>query len=449
MARLIRRRRGWAWLVLGALAFVLGACRRDAQEYARQFHVSLPEAVERLRYQEGIGRLNAALQANEKDTFAGLWIQHEPDYRVIVAFAGDGGRQQGVETLRPYVEGQPFAHLVEVREARYTLAELEAIQAEALRELDKLDFDMSCTLNVQDNRIEVPVTDRAWVESELRKAGAQLPEGVELVVVGGGSTARDRDLLLTPPVPGISLPRQKPVEGVRTSMLAELVGTLRLEEGCLRVSSLPDGEVVLPIWPPEFTLRVEGDQVLVIDGQGQVAARAGEEVYMGGGHVPVTDEWVLQQIPPACRGSYFVVGNTVRPNLRQDAELLSTEVISMAGRTILFPRYEPALDEQVTDRTSIGGKLVAYDYRRCLHLQTEWGPGVATLLWPPDWSVRVDGDAAVVVDGTGQDVARLGDEVLLRARAVPQTMDSPVYRQLIDELPGDCVGATWLVDGIQ
>jgi hypothetical protein len=46
-------------------------------------------------------------------------------------------------------------------------------------------------------------------------------------------------------------------------------------------------------------------------------------------------------------------------------------------------------------------------------------------------------------------VARLGDEALLRGRAVPHTMDSPAYRQLIDELPGDCIGASWVVDGVE
>jgi len=72
-----------------------------------------------------------------------------------------------------------------VREARYTLAELEMIQAQAMRELGKLDFDVACLLSVQDNRVEVPVSDQAWFESELRRVGAQLPEGVEVVVVEG------------------------------------------------------------------------------------------------------------------------------------------------------------------------------------------------------------------------------------------------------------------------
>jgi hypothetical protein len=231
-------------------------------------------------------------------------------------------------------------------------------------------------------------------------------------------------------------------------MEAELVGTLYLDDGCLRVRTL-SGQELLPIWPPEFTLRAEGERLLVIDGEGNVAAHAGEEVYMAGGYVSVGDEYVLTQIPQACRGAYFVIGCEVRPSLRQDAELLYTDLISTSERTVLFPHYAPALEEQVTDTRTIFGELVAYEYRRCLHLQGTGAGAGDTLLWPPDWSAQADGDGVAVVDQAGQVVARLGDEVWLRVRGVPHSMDVPVYQKLIDELPGDCRGGTWLVDGVE
>lgn len=267
---------------------------------------------------------------------------------------------------------------------------------------------------------------------------------------GGGTPGVlgfDESLLLTPPVPDIAFPRQKPTEGIRESMLAELVGTLRLEGACLYVEMLGGG-VVLPIWPPEFTLRADGDQMQVIDGKGQVAALVGEEVYMAGGYVGVSDEWVLQQIPPACRGETFVVGSEVRPNLHQGSELLDLDVISTTGRTILFMRHKPALNEQVVDTGSISGKLVLYEGDRCLRLQTDGGPGPFALLWPAGWSLRVADGHATLVDESGQVLARVGDEVHLRGRAVPHDYDVAIYRQLLDEMPGDCRGASWLVDGL-
>jgi hypothetical protein len=169
---------------------------------------------------------------------------------------------------------------------------------------------------------------------------------------------------------------------------------------------------------------------------------------MGGGHVAVTDEWVLGQIPQACRGEYFVVGNTVRPNLRQDSDLFSLDVISTTGRTVLFLRHKPALDAGLEKAESLTGELVAYDYRRCLHLQ-QTDRGQLTLFWPPDWSARVEGETVMVVDGTGETVAQVGDQVRLRGRAVPHSWESEVYRRLVGEMPGDCIGASWVVDRVE
>ncbi len=416
--------------------------RQVAEEMAMSWGLSVEEAYQRLRVKDPIGTLQVELAEWEADTFAGLWIEHEPQYRVIVAFT-----RNGEQILEPYLEDRSIPGLT-VRQARFTYAELEAMQAQAMSELAKLDFDVVASISVTDNRVEVYVSDRPWFESELERVGSRLPDAVELIVVEGGSTARDKDQLLTPPVPGIAFPRQKPTEGFREAMTAQLIGTLRLEGECLYIQSL-DGGVLLPIWPPELSLRAEGGQLWVVDGEGQVAAREGEEVYMGGGYTGISDKWVLQQIPAACQGETFVVGNEVRPNLRYDSDLFFLDVISATQPTPLFLRYKPALDEQVTDGGPMAGKLVVYDYHRCLHLQTEWGPGAVTLLWPSDWSVRVSDGELTVADGAGQAVARVGDDVSLRGRAIPHDMDFPAYAQLVDELPGDCVGASWLVDEVE
>jgi hypothetical protein len=348
----------------------------------------------------------------------------------------------------------PPAPEKEARKTPYTQAELEAIYAQTARELGKLDFKVSVGIGASGdgtpgNRVQVSVTDREWFESELQRVGARLPEGVELIVVEGGSTARDKELVLTPPVPGLVFPRQKPTEGFRESMLAELIGTLWLDPdgGCLRVRSLYGGEDLLVVWKPEFTLREQDGPLEVLDAEGEIAARVGEEVYLAGGYVTVRDEWVLQQIPPACRGATFVAGYPVRPNLRHDAGLFDLDVRALPEQTLLFLRAKPALEEQALETSTLSGTLVAYRERRCLQLQNTGGMDGATLVWPSDWSLRVEGEKATLLDGAGQVVARLGDEVRLRARVVPHTMDAPVYRQLIEELPGDCVGATWLVEG--
>ena len=266
--------------------------------------------------------------------------------------------------------------------------------------------------------------------------------------------AVDKDLLLTPPVPGIAFPRQKPTEGIRESMTAALVATLLLDDGCLQLQS-PDGqEVRVPIWPPEFTLRpsgdrAAGDEVLVMDGTGEVVARTGEEVFMSGGESAVSDPWVLQQIPPACRGAYWIVGNTVRPNLRYQSDLFVLDVLTSTEHTLFFLRQKPPLQAEVHERGTLVGTLAPPESDRCLHIWTEWGPGTVTPLWPPAWSARVEGDTVVLVDGAGQAVARTGETVRLTGGVMPLNWESEVIRRLFDELPGDCIGTYWIVAGVE
>lgn len=58
----------------------------DAAAYAERYGVEQEEALRRLRLEREAGALNAALEANERPTLAGLWIQHQPDFRIIASF---------------------------------------------------------------------------------------------------------------------------------------------------------------------------------------------------------------------------------------------------------------------------------------------------------------------------------------------------------------------------
>jgi hypothetical protein len=424
-------------------AFVLSpeeTLRQDAQQYAVEMGVDLDEAMRRLQYQDDIGGLRAALAANERDTFAGLWVQHQPDFRVIVQFTRDGKK-----TIQPYIKDKPWADLVEVREASATLVELESALHETNRALDRLGFDVSCGLNEMENRVEVWVTDRAWFEAVLREANIQLPEHVELVVVEGHS-AKGIDICATPSAPGVAFPRQEPVEGVRVVMEAELIGELVLVNGCLRVKSIYDDRSVLPVWPPEFTLRAENDALQVLDGAGQVVARVGQEVYMGGGGGSATSlaECVRQQLPADCTGPYWIVGEGVRPNLRHDSDLFTMDVISTTERSFLLLHKKPVLDEWAEGDALLIGKLVLYDYQRCPRVTSDSGLTDYLLLWPPDYGARVENGEVEIVDGAGQVIARIGEEVRLGGGPIPVDWASEKYRQLRYELPGDCHGPYWI-----
>jgi hypothetical protein len=65
------------------------ALRRDAESYARWQGIDLDEAVRRLRLQEEYGRTVAALREVAGDRIAGIWLQHQPDFRMVVWLKGE------------------------------------------------------------------------------------------------------------------------------------------------------------------------------------------------------------------------------------------------------------------------------------------------------------------------------------------------------------------------
>jgi hypothetical protein len=154
------------------------ALMKDAQAYAAAMGVDLGEAIRRLQLQDDIGSLNAALAANEADTFAGLWIQHQPTYRVVVHFTRDGEA-----VIQPYIEHGPLAGMVEVRIAHATLNELEAARAQAAQIAHGLSIRASSGINVLKNRAELYVLDPTEFDVALREADLQLPANVKVIKV--------------------------------------------------------------------------------------------------------------------------------------------------------------------------------------------------------------------------------------------------------------------------
>jgi hypothetical protein len=84
-----------------------------AKGYALRYGVSIDEALLRLELQNSFPELEPQLESNEPATFGGLWIQHEPEYKIVVAFTRDGEK-----TIARYSDYIPIktAPFIEVRE---------------------------------------------------------------------------------------------------------------------------------------------------------------------------------------------------------------------------------------------------------------------------------------------------------------------------------------------
>lgn len=191
------------------------ALMQDAKMYASRFGVDLDEAIRRLKLQSEIGDLNAELAAKERDTFAGLWIQHQPEYRVIVRFTRNGG-----VTIRPYIENGPLADIIEIRTASVTLAELEADRDQAARIARGLGIRDFSAINIIENRAELYVLDPEQLNIALRKANLQLPANVEVIKVN--ELPREVDaifggLALTTCTSGFSVKNSSGTKGITTA----------------------------------------------------------------------------------------------------------------------------------------------------------------------------------------------------------------------------------------
>ncbi|NQE06398.1 hypothetical protein C5S32_11065 [ANME-1 cluster archaeon GoMg1] len=154
----------------------------DAQVYASNMNVSVDEAILRFQLQDIAGDLDAELTTNETETFAGLWIEHTPEFRVVVQFTRDGE-----ETMKPYLKKYPeFADIVEVRNtAKVSLADLQRAQAMAISSARALDIPVESDINVFNNSVELYMTksDRSRFDDALQRNEIQLPDKVRVITV--------------------------------------------------------------------------------------------------------------------------------------------------------------------------------------------------------------------------------------------------------------------------
>ena len=150
----------------------------DAKGYAEEHGIELNEAIRRLQLQEPAGELNAKLLAKESATFAGAWIQHSPDFRIIVQFT-----ETGEKTIQPYIENGPLADIVEIRVATVPLVELEAIQEATWVAVRELNIPVASGVNVFENRVELYVVERQQLDAAIRIANIHLSDRVEIVTV--------------------------------------------------------------------------------------------------------------------------------------------------------------------------------------------------------------------------------------------------------------------------
>lgn len=157
---------------------------RDAQSYAAENGVSVDEAVRRIGLQSNeIAQLGQALESQEGSTFAGLWIDHQPTFRVVAAFTGGGE-----EALARHLGTGPLAEIIQVQTVSNTLAALASAQQTVSSAISRLGVRVESSIDVRQNIVNIYVTNASPVQTAISTGVLSLPATVKLVVLPALST---------------------------------------------------------------------------------------------------------------------------------------------------------------------------------------------------------------------------------------------------------------------
>lgn len=127
---------------------------KDAEIYAKNMGVSVEEALYRFHIQDIAGELDAELSAKEPDNFAGLWLEHTPEFKVVILSTKYPERD-----FRSYLT-EELAPIVEVRHAKISLANLQNSQETALASLWAADIPVESEINVYENNVYIFVSQK-------------------------------------------------------------------------------------------------------------------------------------------------------------------------------------------------------------------------------------------------------------------------------------------------
>jgi hypothetical protein len=153
----------------------------DAQFYASDNHISTEEAVHLLQLQKIAGELNAELSMNETGSFAGLWIEHKPKFKVVVQFT-----RNGEEIIKSYMKQYPdLAGIVEVRNVKDSYADLKKAQLEASSSVSASGIPADSNINISGNTVELNVVeaDRSRFDNAVQIGKIKLSEKVKVISV--------------------------------------------------------------------------------------------------------------------------------------------------------------------------------------------------------------------------------------------------------------------------
>lgn len=121
-----------------------------AEAYAEAYGVPLGEAISRLAKMDQAAELEERLLAQHPNRFGGLYVEHRPEFRIVVKATGDAE-----QLLRETVNDPAFVP----RPAERSLRGLRQAQENVLEVLERLGLEFESSLDVATGEVKVFVLD--------------------------------------------------------------------------------------------------------------------------------------------------------------------------------------------------------------------------------------------------------------------------------------------------
>lgn len=149
----------------------------EVKIYAEHHGLTVDEALRRFEIQDAFAGLDTELSMKEPETFAGLYIQHEPEFRIVALFT-----REGEEIIEPYIP-DGMAEYVEVRTVEVSFLELQNAQNEVLSVIRSLDIPADSGIDVKENKVKFYVTDLTPVENAISEGTLTVHDYVVFIEV--------------------------------------------------------------------------------------------------------------------------------------------------------------------------------------------------------------------------------------------------------------------------
>jgi hypothetical protein len=146
----------------------------EATIYAQHYAVTTDEALNRFKLGRSFPGLENELSNKESATFGGLWIQNEPEFKLVIAFT-----HNGKETLSKYI-GPDIPSYVDIRTVNKSYSELNDILSAFRSEIIDSYIQAISMVDIMQNRVEFDIlnTEKSNLNNAIKNNTIAIPDNV-------------------------------------------------------------------------------------------------------------------------------------------------------------------------------------------------------------------------------------------------------------------------------